>query len=72
MIFKARVIGGYIVHIFEDYHRNMWIGKFHNSTIPNAYGDTESELYREIYNAIAKHKGLPLPYPDEKYKEDGE
>lgn len=72
LLYQVRNIDGFIVSIFEDYHRNMWVGKFNDTMIPNAYGDTQSECYREIYNNIAKYKGLPLPYPDKEYKEDGE
>lgn len=65
MICKTRVIDNYTVRIIHDFHRNMWIGKFENGTIDNVYGDTEGEVYKEIHNAIAKHQGLPIPYPDD-------
>jgi len=69
LLIKTRVIDEFIVRLINDDHRNMWIGKFDTSTIENVYADTEGDLYKEIYNAIAKYKGLPIPYPDDKEEE---
>ena len=53
---KTTKVGNYIVRIIYDYHRNMYIGKFDGTSIPNVYGDTERELYQEINEAIDKHE----------------
>ena len=57
MRIQTRRIDGYIVRIIYDDHRNMYIGKFDGTDIPNVYGDTENEIYEQIHEAISKRKG---------------